>query len=76
MEEVNKNIEVDNTDKKLHISDVSSSKNYSWECGNFTGKVKAKNIKDALIKSVKDFYDVRDYPSKNSIRLDIRVVEE
>ena len=39
-------------------------------------KVKAKNIKDALIKSVKDFYDVRDYPSKNSIRLDIRVVEE
>jgi hypothetical protein len=59
-----------------NITDVSSSKNYSWECGNFTGKVKAKNIKDALIKSVKDFYGVRYYPSKNSIRLDIRVVEE
>jgi len=65
-----------NENSELNISDVSSSKNYSWECGNFKGKVKAKNIKDALIKSVKDFYDVRDYPSKNSIRLDIRVVEE
>ena len=65
-----------NENSELNISDVSSSKNYSWECGNFTGKVKAKNIKDALVKSVKDFYDMRDYPSKSSIRLDIRVVEE
>jgi hypothetical protein len=30
MEEVNKNTEVDNTDKKLHISDVSFS---LWEYG-------------------------------------------
>ena len=65
-----------NENSELNISDVSSSKNYSWECGNFTGKVKAKNIKEALIMSVKDFYDMRDYPSKSSIRLDIRVVEE
>jgi hypothetical protein len=31
MEEVNKNTEVDNTDKKLHISDVISSKTTDWD---------------------------------------------
>jgi len=32
MEEVNKNTELDNTDKKLHISDVSDSKLSKDEC--------------------------------------------
>jgi len=31
MEEVNKNTEVDNTDKKLHISDVSDSISFKKE---------------------------------------------
>jgi hypothetical protein len=30
MKEVNKNTKVDNTDKKLHISDVSDSYNDEW----------------------------------------------
>ena len=30
MKEVNKSTEVDNTDKKLHISDVSDSYNDEW----------------------------------------------
>jgi len=30
MEEVNKDTELDNTDKKLHISDVIDSKTPSW----------------------------------------------
>ena len=32
MEEVNKNTEVDDTDKKLHISDVSSSTDLNHKC--------------------------------------------
>lgn len=30
MEEVNKNTELENTDKKLHISDVKSSRGFSF----------------------------------------------
>ena len=36
MNKDNKNTELDNTDKKLHISDViSSSKNYKWVRGYY-----------------------------------------
>ncbi len=45
MEEVNKNIELDNTDKKLHISDVMFSSFY--ECGKC--KLVSKEHKEYMI---------------------------
>ena len=39
MEDVNKNTEVDNTDKKLHISDVMNSKKYSVKENGYVNKI-------------------------------------
>lgn len=63
-----------------YVTVVPEDKNYSWEAGNFTGMVKAKNIEEALMKSVKSFYKQREirgeFVSDNSFRLDIYVKEE
>ena len=59
-----------------YVNVLPEDKNYSWEAGNFTGTVEAKNIEEALIKSVKSFYKQRDYPSDSSFRLNIYVKEE
>ena len=48
MEEVNKNTELDNTDKKLHISDVMFSSFY--ECGKC--KLVSTEHKEHMINNV------------------------
>ena len=47
MEEVNKNTKLDNTDKKLHISDVMFS--YFYECGKC--KLVSTEHKEYMIKN-------------------------
>jgi len=51
MKEVNKNTEVDNTDKKLHISDVRSS--IQFEVDETTGEIK---LPKTLIDIPKEYY--------------------
>jgi hypothetical protein len=65
MEEVNKNTKLDNTNKKLHISDVRSSKkfrvrcslfNHSWNGGEFRQieeYINGKNKTSVIDKFVK-----------------------
>lgn len=56
MEEVNKNTELDNTDKKLHISDVISSLKLTN---------KQKNCIANIIEKVMDKYDKKAISAEN-----------